>query len=190
MKWLDRLRWWVARLLDDALWGWGRSTLLDRALWGTFLVALGIAVLGDEGGLRTTSVAVGSAQAQIGIALMGVVLAGLAILIAFLDEEYILLLEELAPGAEADLFPFLHTAVVAAFSATTGVALILIGSPSDATILRIFFFFATWSFLYLIWIMLDLTRFVTGHLRARIRQIKAKSRASGEQERQKQTGAQ
>lgn len=180
----------VVQWIDIRLAGWGRKTILDPALWVTAVVSIGIASLGDEGGLRATASAVGAAQAQIGTALLGVVLAALAILTALLNDEYLLLLERVKPGLDADLVPFLHTAAVAALTTAAGVLLILIGNPENAVILRVVFGLAMGFFLYLLWIMLHLTIFVTYHLRARALHVKLRGTEkadAGEHDRQSST---
>lgn len=160
MRWLDRL-----------LGGWLNETVRGWELWITCAVSAAVAVLGDEQGLRAASGLLGAAQLQVGTALMGVVLAAMAILIAFLNDEYVELLAEREPGIMADLAPFQYTAFIGAVSAALGAAMILVGSPEDPGTLRAVLFLALWSFLYLLWIMLDLVGMVTKHARNRVAQI-------------------
>jgi len=150
--------------------GWTKKVIFDPALWITLLVSLAIALLGNEGVLRSASTEVGLAQVQIGTALLGIVIAGLAILVIFLDERYIALLEKVSPGFEADLWPFKYTALIAIICAAFGMLLIFVGSPPPI-IFRIIFWLSLWSFSYLLWILFDLVKFIAEHAKARIKQI-------------------
>ena len=115
-----------------------------------------------------------AAQTQVGPALLGVVLAGLAVLVVFLDREYIALLESVPPGVEADLFPFRWTAAVAAATILSSlvVSYSAVLPESWWLLLRVSFWFGLASFIYMIWITLDLMTFLAGHARVRIAQIK------------------
>jgi hypothetical protein len=155
--------------------GWFRKTMCDPALWVTFIASLAVAFGGDEEVLRSVSVDVGMAQVQIGTALLGIVIAGLAILVVFLDEEYIKLLEQVPPGFEADLWPFKFIALIAIICAAFGMALILFGNP-PALIFRIVLCLSLWSFSYLLWILFDLVKFIAGHAKARMKQIQKRKR--------------
>lgn len=161
--------------VDKIMGGWFRETICDPALWVTLVAALAIAFGGDEEVLRSVRVNVGMAQVQIGTALLGIVIAGLAILVVFLDEEYIKLLEKVPPGFEADLWPFKYIALVAVICAAFGMLLILLGNP-PALIFRIVLWLSLWSFAYLLWVFFDLVKFIAGHAKARIKQIQKRKR--------------
>ena len=100
--------------------------MCDPSLWITLTISALIASLGDEQVLRSVSATVGSAQVHIGTAFLGIVLAGLAIIVVFLDKKYIALLERVPPGFEADLWPFKYTAFIAVACSASGMALILL----------------------------------------------------------------
>ena len=150
--------------------GWFKKTICDPALWVTLAVSLVIALVGNEAVLRSARIDVGIAQVGIGTALLGIVLAGLAILVVFLDEKYIKLLEQLSPGVEADLWPFKYIALIAIICAAFGMLLIIVGNP-PTSIFRIIFWLALWSFSYLLWIFFDLVKFIIEHAKARMKQI-------------------
>lgn len=158
--------------LDALLGGHLHRTVCSIDLWVTMFLSLAVSALGDEKALRTAGPVLGAAQMQVGTALMGVVLAALAVLVVFLDEDYLALLEKHAPGLVADLAPFMYTAVAGAICAALGVGLILVGSPENANSLRAMLFLSLWSFLYLLWIMVDLVALVTKHARNRAFQLR------------------
>jgi len=151
--------------------GWFGKTIKDWAIWITCIISLAIALFGDEGVLRCVKGDVGLAQIQIGTALLGIVLAGLAILVIFLDEKYIAILEKVPPGFDADLWPFKYTALIAIFCAVFGMALIIIGYP-PTWLLRLTYWLSLWSFSYLLWVLFDLIKFVAGHAKARVTMIR------------------
>lgn len=159
--------------IDKVMGGWLWKTIFDPAPWITLIVSIAISLFGDEDVLRSIRVDVGAAQVQIGAALLGIILAGLAILVVFLDEKYIKLLEQVPPGIDADLWPFKFTALIAIICVAFGMALILIGEPS-VLIFRIVFCLSLWSFSYLLWALFDLVKFIAGHAKARVKQIQKK----------------
>lgn len=166
----------MIKSIDRAMGGWLRQTVSERWPWVFLVLSILIAYFGDEKGLRSVSTAVGSAQVQVSIAFLGVVLAGLAILVAFLDEDFMELLEQHPPGIDADLWPFQWTAIVATGSILSSMALILVGSPSYVLVLRIAYGLSLFFFLYLLLVMWQLVRYVAELLRLRASQIKDKKR--------------
>lgn len=156
--------------IDGAMAGWFRKTVCDPSLWITLSISVLTASLGNEQVLRAVSTTVGSAQVHIGTAFLGIVLAGLAIMVIFLDKKYIALLEGVPPGFEADLWPFKYTAFIAVACSASGMALIMLGS-SVTGVFRSLFGLSIWSFLYLLWNMFELVRFIAWHARARAQQI-------------------
>ena len=160
--------------IDKSMGGWLRKTILDPALWATLVIAALIASLGNEHVLQSETVAVGTAEVAMAGALLGIVLAGLAILVVFLDEKYIALLQQVPPGFDADLWPFKFTALLSIICKAFGMSLILIGNPTSL-VLRIVLGFSLWSFSYLLWTMYDLVKFIAGHAKARVTQIQKKN---------------
>ncbi|MEK7353235.1 MAG: hypothetical protein AABZ77_01850, partial [Chloroflexota bacterium] len=150
--------------------GWFRKTVLDPSLWITLVISILIALFGNETILRSVSQSVGSAQVQIGTAFLGIVLAGLALLVVFLDKRYIALLAKVPPGFDADLWPFKYTAFIAVICSGFGMILIIIGDPRTL-LFRFTFGFSLWSFSYLLWTMFQLVRFLSEHAKTRVTQI-------------------
>jgi hypothetical protein len=87
-------------------------------------------------------------------------------------------LEAVPPGVEADLVPFVWTALVAGVCAAAGVLLILVGAmdpPANVVVLRTVFALALWTFLYLLWATFDLVLVLAAISRNRILQITRRS---------------
>lgn len=158
---------------NEIMGGWLPKIIFGIDFRITLIASLLIAILWNENVLREASVNIGIAEVTIGTALLGIVLAGLAILVAFLDEKYIMLLQKVPPGFEADIWPFKITAFVAIMCAVFGMLLIIIGKPPD-WLFRTIIFFSLWSFSYLLWGMFDLISFVAGHARNRMEQLSHK----------------
>ena len=156
--------------------GWFWKTLRDPALWVTLVISAIVAFCGNESILRSVRIDVGVAQVGLGTALLGIVLAGLAIFIVFLDEEYIKLLEKEPPGIDADLWPFKYIGLIAIICAAFGMLLIVMGEPHP-TIFRIILWLSLWSFSYLLWVFYDVIKFVVGHAKARVMQIQKTSKS-------------
>ena len=153
--------------------GWRRKLIRDWAPWVTLALALAIVLCSNEDVLRSVRADVGVAQVGIGTAILGIVLAGLAILVAFLDEKYIELLEKIPPGLIADLWVFKYAAIVAIVCAAMGMLLVLFADlPLWA--LRMLFIIALWSFGYLLWLLYDVIKFIAEHAKARAVQIRKK----------------
>ena len=155
--------------LDNAMGGWLKEIIIDPVLWITLIVSGLIAFLGDEFVLRSARVAIGSAQVEMSAALLGIVLAGLAIFIVFLDKKYVALIESVF-GIKSELIPFKLTAIVAILCLGFGMGLIVIGEPSTL-IFRLVLWGALWSFAYLLWQIFELVKFLAEHAKARAKQI-------------------
>lgn len=156
--------------IDAKMGGWLRKTVLDWALLFSAIPCGLIAYFTDDKTMRAVRVDVGMAQVGVGTALLGIILAGLAILVVFLDKRYIAVLQKVEPGIDADLWPFKYTALIAIICAAFGMGLIVLGTP-PLVILRIVFGLSLWSFAYLLWVLFDLVKFVAGHAKARAVQL-------------------
>lgn len=149
--------------------GW-RAYIFDWAPWASIVIAGLIVGLGDVDILRHARVDIGIAMVGMSSALLGIVLAGLAIFIAFLDRAYAELLEE-AVGLEANLTPFKHISLVAIICAALGMTLIIIGKPTDVvfqTILGL----SLAAFAYLLWQFFEIVRYLCEHAKTRFLQIR------------------
>ena len=149
--------------------GWGKDTIKDPALWITFTASACIAFLGNENALRSVRVDVGSALVEMSAALLGIILAGLAIFIVFLDRKYIALIEKHF-NVGTELWPFKWTAITAILCLAFGMGLILLGEPCTL-LFRFIIWGALWSFSYLLWQIYELVKFLAAHAKARAKQI-------------------
>lgn len=149
--------------------GWFRDTVLDRALWVTIIVSALIAFLGCEYALRAVRVDVGLALVAMSATLLGIIVAGLAIFVVFLDKKYLALIEKYFK-VEAELWPFKFTAIIAILCVVFGMGLILLGEP-HVLVFRFVLWGALWSFLYLLWEIYELVKFLAAHVKARSKQI-------------------
>lgn len=154
---------------NKVMGGWLKDTILDYALWITFIVSALISFLGDEKVLRLARVNAGSALVDMGAVVLGTVLAGLAIFVVFLDKKYIELLEKIF-SIEAEMWPFKWTAIIAIVCVGFGIGLILLGEPSTL-VFRFVFCGALWSFLYLLWEIYELVKFLAEHAKTRAKQL-------------------
>ena len=97
---------------DKVMSGWLKDTILDPALWITLIASALIAFLGNENVLRSVMVNVGFALVEMGATLLGIILAGLAIFVVFLDKKFVALIERFFK-LETELWPFKWTAIIA-----------------------------------------------------------------------------
>ena len=155
--------------LDKVMSGWFKDTILDPALWVTLIVSALIAFLGDETVLRSVRVDVGSALVEMSAALLGIILAGLAIFVVFLDKKFVALIERFFK-LETELWPFKWTAIIAIVCLLFGMGLLLLGEP-HALIFRFILCGALWSFTYLLWQIYELVKFLAGYAKTRAKQI-------------------
>ncbi len=162
------------RRINNAMDGWLKEVIIDPALWITFVLTGLIAFLGDENVLRSARVNIGAAQVEMSAALLGIILAGLAIFIVFLDKKYVALIESVF-GIKSELVPFKLTAIVAILCVGFGMGLILIGEPS-IIVFRFVLWGALWSFAYLLWQIFELVKFLIEHAKTRAKQIQMEER--------------
>ena len=159
--------------------GFWRQIFLGRDLWVTLAASALPGALLDYQTLVKASPTLVSAQLQVAPALLGVALAGLAVLVVFLDRRYIALLESVPPGIAADIFPFQWTAALAVVTLVLSLVLgyVSVMPESYWVLFRASFIVALWSFLYLLWSVLDLLAFLAAHARNRITQLKAEQQS-------------
>ena len=154
---------------DKVMSGWLKDTILDPALWITLIASALIAFLGNENVLRSVMVNVGFALVEMSATLLGIILAGLAIFVVFLDKKYVALIEKYFK-VETELWPFKWTAIITILCLVFGMGLILLGEPSTL-FLRFIIWGALWSFTYLLWQIYELVKFLAEHAKARAKQI-------------------
>lgn len=149
--------------------GW-KSYVIDWAPWISIILAGLIVGLGDANILRSARVDIGIAMVGMSSALLGIVLAGLAIFVAFLDKAYMELLEEVV-GVEANLTPFKHISIVAIICAALGMGLIVLGRPTEV-VFRVILGISLASFIYLLWQFFEIVRYLCEHAKTRFLQIR------------------
>ncbi len=154
---------------NKAMSGWLKDTIKDPALWITLIASALIAFLGNENVLRSVRVNVGFALVEMSATLLGIILAGLAIFVVFLDRKYVALIEKYFK-VETELWPFKWTAIIAILCLVFGIGLILLGEP-PALVFQFVLLGALWSFSYLLWQIYELVKFLAEHAKARAKQI-------------------
>ena len=153
----------------DAKWGF-RDFIKDKTLYMTLGISALIAIFSNLDYLRSVMVPVGSAMVEMSGALLGIVLAGLAIFIVFLDKNYIALIEKFYKIGD-ELFPIKMVVILNITCLAFGLGLIILGEPPNV-ILRIVFGAALWNFSYLLWQIYELVKWLLGHAKARAMQIR------------------
>jgi len=132
-------------------------------LWASILLASIIAAIAPiqlfPEALRLLAIA------ELGVAstLVGVILAGLAILAVFLEESYLCILEQAGGGFEEDLFPFWFTAGLAVYSIVLNVLVIVLANSLSLRASRVLLGLSVWVFLWALFASLNLVAFVAGH---------------------------
>jgi len=153
----------------ESQWGY-KDVLKDHSLYITLVIAGLIAMLGNETVLRSIHVDLGIAMTAISSTLLGIVIAGLAIFLAFLDKQYIALIDEFF-GIGNELLPIKVTTILVIICLSFSLGLILIGNPI-AIVFRLILLFALWSYSYLLWQIWELVQWLVEHAKARAMQIR------------------
>ena len=150
-------------------WGF-KDILKDYSFWLTLIISVLIACFGNEETLRSVTVDLGIAMVGVSAALLGIVLAGLAIFLAFMDKKYLALIDQVF-GIGNELFPVKVTAITAILCLSFSLGLILIGSP-PSLVFRLILVGALWSYSYLLWQIYELVKWLVEHAKARAMQIR------------------
>ncbi len=125
------------------------------------------------------------AVAELGVAsaLVGIVIAGLAILVAFLSEDYLEVMATAPGGVEADFFPFWFTAAIGVGTIVVNGIAIAVGHSISEISQRALLAGGAWLFLWTLFAMLNLVAFIAAHGSNRALQImKGRGEGSGERE--------
>ena len=122
---------------------------------------------------QVKNMAVPLATAELGVAaaLLGVVLAGLAIIVVFLNEDYVELLSRVEGGVEADFFPFWFTAALAVVAVVLASVTLIVAERLLPLALRLLVGISFWLFLWTLFATLNLVAFVGAHGSNRALQI-------------------
>jgi len=156
---------------NKAIGKWGfKDILKDHAFWITLIISVLIARFGNQETLRSVMVDLGTAMVELSAALLGIVLAGLAIFIAFMDKKYMALIDKVL-GISNELFPVKVTTITAIFCLSFGLGLILVGNP-PSLIFRLILVGALWSSAYLLWQIYEVVKWLVEHAKARAMQIR------------------
>jgi hypothetical protein len=156
---------------NKAIGKWGfKDILKDYSFWVTLIISVLIASFGNQETLRSARVDLGIAMVEVSAALLGIVLAGLAIFLAFMDKKYLSLIEQIF-GIGNELFPIKVTAITAILCLAFGLGLILVGDP-PSLIFRLILVGAIWSSSYLLWQIYEVVKWLVEHAKARAMQIR------------------
>ena len=153
----------------ESQWGY-KDIFKDPSIYITLLIAGLIAMLGNETVLRCIHVELGIAMTAISSTLLGIIIAGLAIFLAFLDKKYIALIDEVF-GIGKELLPIKVTTILAIICLSLSLGLILIGNPITI-VFRLILLFALWSYSYLLWQIWELVQWLVEHAKARAMQVR------------------
>ena len=154
---------------------WGiKSFVKDPSLYISAGLAILFVIFSSEELLRSATATAGSAMVEMSGALLGIVLAGLAIFIAFLDKKYIAVIDNLY-GLSNELLPIKTVVILTILSLVFGLGLIIIGEPPNL-VLRIVFGMAVWNYLYLLWQIYELVRWLLEHAKARAMQLQTEDK--------------
>jgi hypothetical protein len=150
-------------------WGF-KDILKDYSFWVTLVISVLIACFGNQQTLRSVMVDLGIAMVGVSAALLGIVIAGLAIFLAFVDRKYLTLIDEVF-GVGNELFPVKVTSITAILCLSFSLGLILVGKP-PALIFRLILIGALWSYSYLLWQIYEVVKWLVEHAKARAMQIR------------------
>lgn len=160
-------------------WGF-KDILKDYSFWVTLIISVLIACFGNQETLRSVMVDLGIAMVGVSAALLGIVLAGLAIFIAFMDKKYMALIDEVFDIGN-ELFPVKVTTLTAILCLAFSLGLILVGKP-PSLVFRLILIGALWSYSYLLWQIYELVKWLVEHAKARAMQIRKEERDTKKQE--------
>lgn len=156
---------------NKAIGKWGfKDILKDYSFWLTLIISGLIAYFGNEETLRSVMVDLGIAMVGVSAALLGIVLVGLAIFLAFMDKKYLALIDQIF-GIGNELFPVKVTTITAILCLSFSLGLILIGHP-PSLVFRLILVGALWSYSYLLWQIYELVKWLVEHAKARAMQIR------------------
>lgn len=181
-----------------------------------FLLAFGLAFFIPRSFFQGNLNALAAAELGVASALVGIILAGLAILAVFLDREYVEILAKTGGGLEEDLFMFWFTAALAVWSIVANVILLLFADrlvnsgipiiihmvhavlpnfhPSSIFpypsfnhfYARVGIALSTWLFLWALFAALNLISFIAGHTSNRAAQIALENSSSSSSRKESQ----
>lgn len=119
-------------------------------------------------------------EAGIGAGLLGLVLAGLALVISFLNDEIMLVLDSEGDGLAEDIWPFSFTAALSAACTIVAVIALAIASNTDERWMRAGLGVSTFLFVWTLFSVLALIRSVHEYGRVRVEHAKGRRDSAGE----------
>lgn len=152
-------------------WRHRREVLLSWDIGVSLLVSSLAGVFTPEIAIERNLTYIAGTELGVASVLVGIILAGLAILVVFLNEEYLAILSRTKGGLQADIFPFWFTGALGVLSISFNVLVILFGADLVVGVQRIVLGASTWFFLWTVFAVLNLIAFVAGHVANRSRQI-------------------
>lgn len=147
---------------SDIVWSWD--------LWGAIVGGVLTFLFHPKPG---TIINFASSAIGVSSAVIGIVLAAFAIVTAFLDKRYVMILDKTDHGVATEVFSFRYLAFVAVLSVISSVLLIVTQDECwYQKAVHWLVFFATFFFLYTLFITLNLVASIGGHMMNRSTQIK------------------
>lgn len=139
------------------------AVALSWDVWAAILLASLLTKYAKTPFLLKQSMALFQAELGVVSAILGIILAGLAILVLFVDSEYLKILSKTLHGFSSSLFPFRFAATLATWSITSDIIMIVMSGNMTITVLRISFWINTLLFFWSVFATLNLVSSVSGH---------------------------
>lgn len=148
----------------QCVWVYKREILTGWDFWVGLILAGILAFLVPDSQPGRIIATLARVQLGVATALFGVVLAGLAVIVAFLHEDYLELLLTAGEGLEADFFPFWFTASLAVISIVLDLLVIVVDEATLSHIpAELVVFAVSWMFLWTLFAALNLVPFTAAH---------------------------
>jgi hypothetical protein len=142
--------------------------------WVSLVAGVVPAVLLPGDGLKDTLASLAGAELGVAAALFGVVLAGMAVIVVFLSQEYLQLLAQLPdPVArfERILFPFWFAAGLTVGAIFWDILILLVDALATDTLRRVILAGSTWFITWSLLEVMAVVALISGHGANRARQI-------------------
>ncbi len=142
-------------------------------------LVLGIApaVLVTDSNLQERYTLILRTEATVSVGLLGVVLAGLSLIVTLMNDELLRVSNSIGRGVIEDFFPFSFTAVVAVLTSSASLMFLILTPQNDELTMRIGIGLSTFLFVWTLFNMLALVRLVAR--RGLIRALYASQKDSG-----------
>lgn len=152
------------------IWLHGKDILLSWDLWLAIILAWASTALTPA---KASTVMFATTVAGVASAIIGIVLAALAIVTAFLDAKYVEALDQAGHGVATEVFSFRFPAVIAVSTLVVSAALVLAQDEKwFSSAARWLVPACVFLFLYTLFITLNLVAAIGGHMMNRASQLK------------------